>query len=181
MCEFVSWVELDNKIHFLTAKQIFGTLRGKELQRFCGNSDDYTGHGAIRHYYKIAQHSGINGECTDFSKPDNFPAEIVRAIKDGKFRGLAIPEELLTQQARAEYEKVRQPARAEYKKVGQQAWAEYEKVEQQAWAEYEKVKQQARAEYEKVRQQAWAEYKKVGQPAFWDLFAIPENRNPRWR
>lgn len=30
-------------------------------------------------------------------------------------------------------------------------------------------------------QPARAEYKKIRQQAFWDLFANPENRNPKWR
>jgi len=158
MCEFVSWIEKDGKLYYLKAKQVFETTRGKQLQKWCGNSDDYVGHGAIRYYYGFSESVGNDHEGTDFSSPDNFPAEIVKAIKAGEFRGLAVAEKLLSQPALAEYEKVRQSA-----------WAEYKKIRQSAWAEYEKV-----------RQSAWAEYEKVEQSAFWDLFANSENRNPKW-
>jgi hypothetical protein len=214
MCEFVSWIEKGNKVLFLTHDLIFNTDKGKKLQDWCRNGDDYTGHGAIRYYFGLEQDEGTCRECTNFSTPKNFPKVIVKAIKNGGMRGLGEPSHLLTKQAWAKYQKVRQPAWAEYEKAQQQAWAEYEKVErpawaeyykvrqpawaeyekaqQQAWAEYQKVEQQARAEYEKVQQQARAEYQKVEQqaraeyekvrqPAFWDLFAILENRNPNWR
>ena len=50
----------------------------------------------------------------------------------------------------------------------------------QAWAEYGKITGQALAEYEKITGQASAEYRKIRDPAFWDLFAVLENRNPLW-
>lgn len=160
MCEFASWVEKDDKVYFLTANQVFNTTRGKALQKYCGNSDDYVGHGAIRQYYNLKD--GTNRECTDFSTPDNFPIEIADAIKGGKFRGITVVKELLTQPALAEYNKITQPACAEYNKIQQPALAEYKKIR-------------------KIRQSALAEYEKIQQAAFWDLFAIPENRNPNWR
>ena len=91
MCEFASWVEKGRKVYFLTDNQIFGTRKGKELQEWSGNPDDYIGHGAIRFYYGLEQDEGINKECTDFSSPDNFPPVIVKAIKDCKFKNLLIP------------------------------------------------------------------------------------------
>ena len=214
MCEFVSWIEKGGKVLFLTGKQVFETKKGENLRKWTGSVDDYTGHGAIRYYYGLEQDEGINKELTTFATTEGFPDVIIRAIKRGDMRGLAMEEELLSQQARAECKKVEQQAFAEYEKVEQQAWAEYEKVEQQTRAEYEKVRQQAfaefvkveqqafaeyvkveqqaraefakveqqaLAEYEKVRQQARAECKKVEQQAFWDIFLIPENRNPNWQ
>jgi hypothetical protein len=203
MCEFVSWVESDGHVLFLTASDVFEGRKGKELREYCGSSDDYVGHGAIRYFYGLSDFKGANKECTDFSSPTNFPAEIVAAIKNGQMRGLGISKELLKQSAWAEYEKVRQSAwaeyekvkqsawaeykkvrqsaLAEYEKVRQSAWAEYEKVEQSAWAEYKKVEQSALAEYEKVRQSAWAEYEKVRQDTFWNLFAVKKNRASAWR
>ncbi len=177
MCEFLSWIEKDDKVYYLTSKQIYETLRGKQLQRFCGDADDHVGHGAIRFYYRLAVGEGKNKECTDFSTPANFPTKIAQAVKDMKFRGMATPSELLTEQAWAEYEKVteqalaeydkvRQPAYTEHEKVRQQAYAEYEKIRRQAWVEYNKVTQPALAEYDKVTEQAWVEYNKVTQPAY---------------
>ena len=63
---------------------------------------------------------------------------------------------LLTEDARTEYEKVKAPA-----------WTEYEKVTAQARTEYEKVTAPARTEYEKVKAQAWIKY-----------FSIKANRVP---
>ena len=127
MCEFVSWIEKDKKIYFLTGNQIFNTLKGKALQAFCASKDDHVGHGAIRHYYRLAKYDGIQRECTDFSTPNNFPDEIVVAIKEGKMRGLGVqPSELLT------------------------------------------------APVYKL-------YQETTENIFWDIFAIPENRNPLWR
>ena len=143
----MSWIEKDKSILFLTANMVFNSEKGKKLQAWSGNSDDYTGHGTIRFYYELDLYDGIDKECTDFSTPANFPNAITHAIKDGKMRGLGMDRGLLTLQACAEHEKAER-----------QAWIEYHKVEKLAWAEYEKIKQQA----------------------FWDLFAIPENRNPAW-
>ncbi len=224
MSEFISWLTMPNgDIKFLTGEQAYNTKRGQYTQKKTDN--DMIGHSAIRIYYHITHGMGKEGECTDFSTPANFPALIVQTIKEGKMRGMGIAEQLLTQpawaeynkikqqalaeynkieqQALAEYNKIEQPALAEYNKIKQQALAEYNKIEQQALAEYNKIEQQALAEYNKIKQpalaeynkieqQALAEYNKIEQPAlaeynkikqqaFWDLFAIPENRNPTWR
>jgi hypothetical protein len=111
---------------------VFNTKEGKELQKYCGNNRDYIGHGAIRHYFGNFT-GGIEHEYTDFSSPDNFPKEIVEAIKAGQFRGLGIDEGLLTKKAWAEYNKIEQPARAEYEKIRQSARAEYDKIKQSAF------------------------------------------------
>ena len=161
MCEFISWKEFDGGyVLFLTAKDIYETKRGRELQEYSGSEDDLTGHGAIDFFYDL-KGKGKNKECTDFSTPDNFPPAIVRAIKAGEFRGLGIAKELLTAPAWAKYEKVTDSALAEYEKVKAPAKAKYEKVEAPAWAEYNKVTDSAWAKYEKVKAPAWAEYNKV--------------------
>ena len=153
MCEFVSWIEKDDEVLFLTGEDVFHTKRGKELQKYCSSKDDLTGHGAIRWYFAkddIPLQGGKEKECTDFSTPDNFPKAIVKAIKRGEMAGFQddIPLELLMASA---------------------------------WAEYEKVAASALAEYEKVRAPARAEYNKVSNNKFWALFADVNNRNPKWR
>ena len=120
MCEFISWIEKDKDVLFLTYNDIYNTKRGKELQVHCKNPDDLTGHGAIRFYYSLK--NGTEKECTDFSTPDNFPAEIVKAVKKGLFAGLGVGEGLLTAGAYAEYLKIQQPAYAEYEKIQQAAF-----------------------------------------------------------
>ena len=166
MCEFVSWIKKDNDAIFLTGDDVFNSKRGKALQKHtCQN--DWHGHGAIRWYYKFE--GGTNKECTDFGTPNNFPSEIVTAIKAGKMRGLGISEQLLLK-----------PAWAEYYKIKQAAWAESYKIEQAALVEYKKIVQLALVEYYKIVQPAWAESYKIKQHAFWDIFVIPSNRPKKW-
>ena len=108
MCEFISWVEKDGEIYFLTDKMVYGTIKGRELRKFCGNSEDYIGHGAIRHYFDDLQ-GGENKECTDFLSPKNFPPLIVQAIKDGEFGRLGQPKGLLCKPLYDDYESKRKP------------------------------------------------------------------------
>jgi hypothetical protein len=166
MCEFISWIEHNNDIYFLTSREL-QTKEGRELKKYLDAQyyEDIKGHGAIDKYYGL-KGKGTHKECDDFSTPNNFPGAIVQTIKTGKFEGVGIAKGILTQSAYAEYEKVRQAAEAEYEKVRQAAYAEYEKVRQSAYAEYEKVRQAAEAEYQKVRHAAYAEYEKVRQAAY---------------
>ena len=69
MCDFVSWIEKDQTIVFLTGEDVFKTKKGKELQKHTC-SEDWIGHGAIRWYYEFE--GGRERECTDFSKPENY-------------------------------------------------------------------------------------------------------------
>ena len=108
MCEFVSWVERRSKNYFLTDKQL-ATKRGQELIKTI-SLDDLCGHGTIRAYYRIDSGDGIDKECTNFSSPANFPDVISQAIKNGEITRFGIAGRLLTQQAWAEYKKIKQPA-----------------------------------------------------------------------
>ncbi len=138
---------------------MFHSPRGEALRNYTLSPDDYCGHGTIRAWYGIDAGDGIDKECTAFISPQNFPMPIVKALKKGAFRGLGMANDLLTTQAWAEYRVIQQPV-----------WAKYKAIEQQAWAEYEAIQQPALAKYQKIRQQA-----------FWDLFAILENRAEVWR
>ena len=131
MCEFISWIEKDGKNYFLTSADL-ASKRGQQLRRHCKNDDDLVGHGAIRWFYGEFK-DGIDKECTDFTDPLNFPEDITCAIKNGSFRGLGLPVELLSQPALADYEKIRQPALADYEKIQQSALADYEKIRQSAF------------------------------------------------
>ena len=164
MCEFISYIEKNGEVLFLTGDDVFNTKRGKQLQKHCKSADDLTGHGAIRWYFGIDDkplEGGKERECTDFSSPANFPKPIVKAIKAGLMAGFkdGTPQELLTNPA----------------------WAEYEKITNTAWAEYEKITNTALAEYEKIKNPALAEYEKITNTAFWALFADVNNRNHEWR
>ena len=111
MCEFISWIEYKGEVLFLTKNEL-ETSRGKALKKHLGSqfNNDVKGHGAIKWYYKMKPNSGGHKECTDFSVTKNFPKEIVSAIKKGNFGGIGIAEQLLTQPAWAEYEKIKQTA-----------------------------------------------------------------------
>ncbi len=181
MCDFISWIEVGEEVFFLISDDLHSS-KGRKLKKHLGSqyAEDIKGHGAIEWFFDITG-KGIHKECTNFSTPDNFPPEIVTAIKSGKFRGIGIANQLLTAPALAEYNKVTAPAWAEYNKVTAPAWAEYNKVTAPALAEYNKVTAPALAEYNKVKDAAWAEYNKVTDAAFWDLFADPKNRIIVWR
>jgi hypothetical protein len=160
MSQFISWIEHEGKNYYLTGKDL-ETKEGRELVKYVKCNEDIKGHGAIRHYYSELKDKGIEKECEDFSTPENFPKDIVKEIKEGKFYNIGICVDILMASARAKYEKVKASARAEYWKVEASSWAEYGKVEASARAEYDKVEASARAEYWKVVAPAWAEYKKV--------------------
>jgi hypothetical protein len=155
MCEFVSWKEYKGKNYFLTNTDL-DTKEGKKLLN-PEVRDDICGHGAIENFYPELKGKGTNKECTDFSTPNNFPKEIVEAIKQGKMSRIGICLDVLNEEGRAEYLKIEQSAKAEYEKIKQPAWAEYEKIEQPAKAEYEKIQQSAWAEYEKIKQETFSE------------------------
>ena len=168
MCHFISWIENNGEIQFLTANDVFNTKRGRELQKYCGDDIDYVGHGFIEFFTETS--GGIHKECTDFSTPKNFPEVIVAAIKAGAFAGLGTPEGLLNKNAQTEYEKVYDAARTEYEKACNATWAEYNKVCKATWAECYKVCDAAYAEYNKVRNEV-----------FWKLFSDTKNRAETWK
>ena len=126
MCERYSWIEKDGAVLFLTPYDVYETKRGKELQAYSRQSEDYVGHGAIRFYFDLSSNSGVEKECIDFSTPDNFPPDLVRAIKAGKMWDFGIVGEMrvmLTDKAQAEYDKVRVETWAEYDKACTEVWA----------------------------------------------------------
>ena len=176
MCDFISWIEREGHIYLFTNKEL-NTKEGRKIQKGL-KDNDVRGHGVIREYWGLKD--GVNKECEDFSTPDNFPKEIVKAVKLGQYSEIGFNLDLLNSAGKAEYEKIRQPALVEYKKIEQSALAEYEKIEQPALAEYEKIEQPALAEYKKIEQPAWAEYEKIKQTAFWDIFKHKKYRNKKW-
>src|SRR3990167_2915671 len=156
MCQFVSWIEHDNKNYFLTEKD----LVSKEGRAFlkANGTVDIEGHGAIRALYPELGGLGIDKEVSNFKSPENFPKDIVKAIKNGDFDGVGICLDILNSEGTSEYNKIRRPAWAEYNKINQSAWAEYEKINQSAWAEYEKIRQSAFwkiAKQKKYRVKEW--------------------------
>ena len=73
---------------------------------------------------------------------------------------------LLSPEARAEYDRVVAAAWVEYNRVRDAAWVEYERVWAPAQAEYERVTASTWAEYKRVRASIWTEYKRVRDAAW---------------
>ena len=130
MCEFVSWIEFNDQVLFLTDKQIEETR--ERLIKWNPDKSEWQGHGAIKLYYGLHEGDGVQKECTDFSRPSNFPEEIQTAIKKGSMT-YGIPaniKQLLNQRGVQKYEKVEQPAWEQYQKVQQPAfWKVFAKKE----------------------------------------------------
>ena len=80
MCEFISWIEKDNKLYYLTDAEIFSEM-GKERLEGC-QDNDFLGHGAIRRFYQIK--GGIDHEVKDFWNYKKLPPEIAKLVKDFK-------------------------------------------------------------------------------------------------
>lgn len=115
MCEFVSYIEKNDHVYFLTRELIYNTPRGDIVRTQC-SEDDMPGHGAIRLYFDLSQNEGRNIEITDFSSPNNFPDAIAKAIKNGEFRGLVpIPSKLLRKPLKDKY-------RADVKPLDDKYW-----------------------------------------------------------
>lgn len=77
MCDFISWIEKDGEILFLTDKDVF-SARGRELFGDC-KDNDVLGHGAIRRYYGkdgVPLQCGKDHEQRDFWNIENLPSEI---------------------------------------------------------------------------------------------------------
>ena len=172
MCEFISWIEYKDNIYFMDDTKL-NTKEGRELIKYLGNqyADDIKGHGAIRHYYPEIKDKGVNKECADFSSPNNFPPEIVEAIKRGIFAKVGKPGSYI----------LTGPALAEYERIKGQAWAEYKRIKGQASAEYGRITRQALAEYDRIKGQALAEYGRITRQACWKLVRNPVNRAEAWK
>ena len=93
MCLFISWIEKDKDVYFLTGDQLFRSETGRTCREQSGNLDDYTGHGMIRLFYNLV--GGRDMECSDFSTPKNFPVPIQIALLSGEMSGFPFPEGIL--------------------------------------------------------------------------------------
>ena len=192
MCEFVSWVEHEDKLYYLTAN-LLNTKEGRDLKKFLGTAYavDIKGHGAIEHYFGI---KGKHCECTDFSSPNNFPAEIVNAMKSGAFRGIGIPDEsqVLTKKAYADYESKRYSIYADYESKRDSLYADYDSKRDSLYADYLSKRYSIYADYESKRAPLYADYQSKRAPLyadyeskradlFWDIFMDKKNRVKAWK
>jgi len=107
MCERISWIELPDKtLLYLTTYDLWDTPEGKKIREQL-SPKDWWGHSAIKMFYgkRPGIDIGWQLECTDYSKPENFPPEIARAIKDGRFRDVC-DARMLTRGAESKLAKV---------------------------------------------------------------------------
>jgi len=202
MCDLASWVETPEKIYFMDNVAIAKYRRDNPDRTIY----DVTGHHAIREYYEISD-EGRDRECTDFSTPDNFPLEIVSAIKAGRMskhnvfpEGLvreslfdAIPE---IKEAQTAYKKATAAYRIASVICGkvqfayriasvicgkvQSAYDEVSAAYEEASAAYGKM-QSAYNEVSVVRDEALTAYKEARSVHGWKLFRSVENRCPAWK
>lgn len=122
MCHFVSWIKYDGASYFLTNND-FLNGPGRELLTD-GYFEDIAGHGAILKVYPELMHkkSAIHNECESFNSPNNFPKEIVQAIKSGKLSLAGKPVDVLTSAAKKEYAKLERQINTEFSKKCSQSY-----------------------------------------------------------
>ena len=170
MCEFISWVEHENTLYYLTAN-LLNTKEGRALKKHLGAqyNEDIKGHGAIERYFGI---KGKHHECDDFSSPKNFPEEIVNAMKAGAFRGIGIPDasQVLTERAWADYCSKRAPL-----------YADYQSKRDAIISDYESKRDALYADYRSKRAPLDADYRFKRDDLFWDIFMDKKNRVKAWK
>jgi len=196
MCEFLSAVKGKTKMgkdkwYFLTYGLIHNTPTGELLQKKYGG-DDLIGHSAIREYFGLRSGMGENWECSNFYTAANFPAIIVRAIKRGEFMGFGEPKGLLKATAEKAYQEATAPAEKAYQEATAPAWKAYQEATAPAWKAYQEAKATAEKAYQEATAPAWKAYQEAKAPAekayqeakataFWNLFAILDNRSEAWK
>jgi hypothetical protein len=156
MCEMLSWIEkktgTKTKIYFLTGRQIFETEKGREFREWCKSPDDYTGHGAIRHFYGLEQDEGTNEECTDFSTPANFPKAIVSALKAGDYRGFPIPQKILSKPLNDKYQ-------ADWKTLNDKYKADWKPLNDKYKADWKPLNDKYQADWKTLNDKYKADWK----------------------
>ncbi len=78
MCDFVSWIEKNGSLFYLTDAEIF-SREGRKRLKGC-KDNDVLGHGAIRQFFAIS--GGTDNENRYFWDSTGLPGEIAKKIKD---------------------------------------------------------------------------------------------------
>ena len=181
MCEFISWVEHENTLYYLTAN-LLNTKEGRDLKKFLGTAyaEDIKGHGAIERYFGI---KGKHHECTDFSSPNNFPAEIVKAMKAGAFRGIGIPDasQVLTKKAYADYRSKRDALDADYRSKRAPLDADYRSKCAALYDDYRSKRAPLDADYRSKCDALDDDNKSKCDDLFLDIFMDKKNRAKAWK
>ncbi len=77
MCDFISWVENEKGIFFLTDKEIFGVDSEFKLKGCVDN--DFIGHGSIEKYFRI---KGTHKEVKDFWNYNKLPEPLKNMVME---------------------------------------------------------------------------------------------------
>ena len=183
MCKLISWIEKNYKNYFLTGKQVYESPTGEALKKWSSNiEEDKTGHGAIRFYYELE--GGRERECTNFSTPDNFPADIVLAIKNGEMRGMGTAKGLLLPALDEDYQAKRKPLDEDYQAKRNALDGDYQAKCKPLDEDYQAKRKPLYEDYQAKRKPLYEDYQAKCKPLydkFWDLFADPANRAEAWR
>ena len=174
MCEFISWIELDDTILYLTDRD----LRGKRFKGYkdynAGWRRDIVGHGAIRWFLGIPENKGKDKECTDFSKPSNFPDEIVKAIQECRMTKFGeVPKGLLKGSLYDKYD-------ADLKPLNDKHKADRESLDDKYWADLKPLDDKYRADLKPLDDKYDADQEALDD-RHWLLFANNKNRAKAWR
>ena len=192
MCNFISWFQKGDAVIFLTDNDL-ATKEGMALRKELGDQfiNDIKGHGAIARYFELNEWvlpmDAIRREvgdsrCPDFSTPNNFPPQIVEAIKNCNLTQIGrLPDNVLLSHGLGLIKKdaKREEAYAKWKEAEakwKEAEAKWEEAEAK-WQEAEAKREEAYAKWE----EADAKRKEAYANVFWKVFADPKNRKKVWR
>ena len=81
MCRFLSWIEYDKQLYYITAAEL-KSEKGKDLLKESGSKDDIWGHGFIRNYYGLTPSQGKDFEINEFNKFSELPKELKEKTKN---------------------------------------------------------------------------------------------------
>ena len=162
MCEFISWIEKNGRLYYLT-DEIIAERLGEFKAHNSGWRVDLLGHGTIRWWFGLKYREGMDKECTDFSSPMHFPEEIGVNIKAGRMTYASIPLGLLLPPLYANYEAKRDALEANYEAKRDALYANYEAKRAPLYANYEAKWAPLYANYEAKWDALEADYK-----AKWD-------------
>ena len=190
MCEFISWKEYEGNNYFLTNTDL-ETKEGTKLLK-PEVKVDLCGHGAIEFFYPELKGKGINKECVDFSTPNNFPKEIVEALKNGWLCNIGIALDILNIEGRKKYDEIKASARKEYDEIEASARKKYDEIEASArkkydeikapaWKKYDEIEAPARKKYDEIEASARKKYDEIKASAFASIVRQKKYRKEVWK
>jgi hypothetical protein len=172
MCNFISWYEKDGVVFFLTDDDL-ATKAGKKLRKELGDqyAEDIKGHGAIARYFELnewvvpmdaVRREVGDSRCPDFSTPNNFPPQIVAAIKNCNLTQIGqMPESVLLKRGLDLIKKDAKRGEAEAKwKEAYAKWGEADAKRKEADAKWREAYAKWREAYAK-RKEAYAKWREA--------------------